>query len=121
MPAAEIPSAEAPMLRRRDDLGRFLEARQPRGLGVILGVGKGDFALRLLSDWGSSQGMYLVDPFIHIWRGYDGPENLSDREHQMVFEELRNRLVPFEGRYVLVRDFSHSFAAMYQQGGNTPG
>lgn len=30
---------------------------------------------------------YLVDPFIHQWRGYDDPANLQDNEHQMVFED----------------------------------
>lgn len=111
----------APLLRRRDDLGRFLEARQPRGLGVVLGVGRGDFALQLLGDWVSAQGVYLVDPYIHVWQGYDDPANLSDREHQLVFEELRSRLTPFEGKYVLVRDFSHSFAEVYRSGGTAPG
>lgn len=109
------------MLRQRSNFGRFLESVQPRGLGVILGVGRGEFAIRLLMDWASSQGLYLVDPFIHIWRGYDDPDNLSDRDHQVRFEELRNRLAPFEGRHVLVRDFSYSFAEVYQRGGNTPG
>lgn len=117
---AAVP-VDAPLLRLRSDFGRFLEARQPRGLGVVLGVGRGEFALRLLGDWGSAQGLYLVDPFIHIWRGYEDPANLNDRDHQLVFEDLRNRLAPFEGRYVLVRDFSHSFAEVYHRGGNTPG
>lgn len=112
---------DAPLVRRREDLGRFLESRQPRGLGVVVGVGRGDFALRLLQDWGSSQGVYLVDPYIHIFRGYDDPANLPDRDHQLVFEDLRNRLQQHEGRYVLVRDFSHSFAEQYNQGGQTPG
>lgn len=120
MGGAVAPSTDA-MLRSRSDFGRFLEARQPRGLGVVLGVGRGDFALRLLSDWGSSQGLYLVDPFIHIWRGYDDPANLADRDHQVMFEDLRNRLAPFEGRHVLIRDFSHSFAEAYRgQGQGSP-
>merc|ERR1712050_762021 len=119
--AGSLQTADAPMIRRRDDLGRFLQTRQPQGLGVVLGVGKGNFALRLLQDWVSAQGVYLVDPFIHIWQGYDDPSNLSDREHQMIFEELRNRLAQYEGRYVLVRDFSHSFAEVYQTGTSTPG
>lgn len=114
--AAQLPL----MLRRRDDFGRFLQARQPRGLGVVLGVGRGDFALRLLSDWSSAQGVYLIDPYIHIWRGYDDPSNLPDREHQLMFEDLRNKLVPFEGRYQLIRDFSHSFGEGYQRGGQAP-
>eukprot|EP00928_Gymnodinium_smaydae_P046425 TRINITY_DN30926_c0_g1_i1.p1 TRINITY_DN30926_c0_g1~~TRINITY_DN30926_c0_g1_i1.p1 ORF type:complete len:417 (+),score=54.45 TRINITY_DN30926_c0_g1_i1:63-1253(+) len=109
------------MLRTRRDFGRFLEARQPRGLGVVLGVGRGDFALRLLADWNSAQGVYLVDPFIHIWRGYDDPANLPDTEQQRVFEELRGNLQRFEGKYVMVRDFSHSFAETYKSGGVATG
>jgi len=119
--ADAMQAQHAPGLRRRDDIGRFLDARQPRGLGVVLGVGRGDFALRLLGDWSSAGGVYLVDPFIHIWRGYNDPANVPDREHQLIFEDLRNRLVPYEGRYVLVRDFSHSFAELYRQGGTAPG
>merc|ERR1711920_8501 len=110
----QLRGADAPMLRRRDDLGRFLEGRQPRGLGVVIGVGRGDFALRLLGDWASAQGVYLVDPYIHILSGYDDPANLQDRDHQMIFEDLRNRLAVFEGRYMLVRDFSHSFADTFR-------
>eukprot|EP00440_Ansanella_granifera_P013232 gb/GFBE01014381.1/.p1 GENE.gb/GFBE01014381.1/~~gb/GFBE01014381.1/.p1 ORF type:complete len:357 (+),score=56.64 gb/GFBE01014381.1/:1-1071(+) len=118
--ASAAASADGALVRRRDDLGYFLQAQMPRGLGVILGVGRGEFAMRLLRDWSSAQGLYLVDPFIHQWRGYDDPANLQDNEHQLVFEELRNRLEPFEGRYVLVRDFSHSFAEVYKRGETTP-
>jgi len=119
-----VPQAGAAgdvIVPRRDDFGRFLQTRQPRGLGVILGVGRGDVALRLLADWTVSQGIYLVDPYIHVWRGYDDPANVDDRQHQLIYEDLRNRLVQFEGRYVLVRDFSHSFAETYSRGGQTPG
>lgn len=120
VPAGQQPVGDGFLVRRRDELGRFLQAQMPRGLGVVLGVGRGDFALRLLSDWSSAQGLYLVDPYIHQWRGYDDPANLLDTEHQMVFEDLRNRLEYFEGRYVLVRDFSHSFAEIYKRGEQTP-
>merc|ERR1712216_792502 len=89
------------------------------GLGIILGVGpRGSFALELLNEWRSSPGLYLCDPFIHIWKGYDEPENLSDKDHQLLFEDLRNRLAMFEGKYSLVRDFSSSFAVTYK---GTPG
>jgi len=120
MPSLQ-PAGDMPVVRRRDELGRFLQVHQSRGLGVVLGVSRGDFALRLLSDWSSAQGLYLVDPFIHIWRGYDDPANVQDADHQMIFEDLRNRLQPFEGRHVLVRDFSHSFAEVFRSGGQTPG
>lgn len=109
------------VLARRADFGRFLEAHQPRGLGIVLGVGHGDFALRLLAGWGSAQGLYLVDPYVHIWRGYADPANVADGVHQQIFEELRNNLQQFEGRHVVVRDFSHSFAETYRSGGVATG
>ncbi|CAE7343521.1 unnamed protein product [Symbiodinium natans] len=129
MPQAQVPpglsAAPAPqgagvLVRRREELGQVLQAQMPRGLGVLLGVGRGDFAVRLLRDWTSSHGLYLVDPYIHQWRGYDDPANLQDNDHQLIFEDLRNRLEPFEGRYVLVRDFSYSFAEVYKRGDQTP-
>ncbi|CAK0892286.1 unnamed protein product [Prorocentrum cordatum] len=65
-------------------------------------------------------GVYLVDPYIHIAHGYRSSENLPDKEMQMVFEDLRMRLQPFEGRYVLARDFSYSFAQTYKIGVTAP-
>ena len=38
------------VLRRKHDFGRFLQATHPQGVGVILGVGNGDFALSVLQD-----------------------------------------------------------------------
>lgn len=90
----------------------------PYGLGIILGVGRGTFAIDLLQTWSTSPGLYLCDPYIHIWKGYDEPENLSDKDHQLLFEDLRNRLQPYQNRYSIVRDFSNSFAITYKQ---TPG
>jgi hypothetical protein len=42
---------------------------------------------------------------------------LSDKEHQLIYENLRNALADqgFEGRHLLVRDFSHSFASTFKQ------
>merc|ERR1719272_1655461 len=93
---------------------------QPRGIGVLLGVGRGDFALQVLREWTSAQGIYLCDPYIHIWQGYRDPDNLSDKEFQYMFEDLRNRLAPYDGRYVVIRDFSFSFADTYRQDPQSP-
>lgn len=110
-------ASDGVVLRRRDDFGRFLEAQYGRSLGLILGVGRGDFALRTLRDWASCAALYLVDPYIHIWRGYDDPDNLSDKDHQLIFEDLRQMLAPYEGRHSVVRDFSHTFAETFRRGG----
>uniref|UniRef100_A0A0G4FVJ7 Uncharacterized protein n=1 Tax=Chromera velia CCMP2878 TaxID=1169474 RepID=A0A0G4FVJ7_9ALVE len=98
------------------EIWRDLAVRAPHGVGVMGGVGRGEIAERILEDWKTSPGLYLVDPYIHIWKGYDDAANLSDKDHQLVFEGLRERLQKrFEGRFVFVRDFSHSFAARVQK------
>ena len=74
----------------RNEIVNLLNYQQPRGLGLLLGVGKGFFALHLLQYWKESGGLYLIDPYIHVWKGYQDPENLSDKEHQLTFENLRN-------------------------------
>ncbi|CAD7976064.1 unnamed protein product [Amoebophrya sp. A25] len=100
--------------QRPFSLLEFLLQSHPRGIGMILGVGKNPLALDLLQQWHTSPGLYLVDPFIHIYQGYDEPENLSDWEHQRCFEDLRNRIHRFEGRYSIMRDFSQSFAITWR-------
>ena len=55
----------------------------------MLGVGDGERVLHFLDTWPLGV-FYLVDPFIHLFRGYDSPENLSDKEQQLRFESLRN-------------------------------
>jgi len=111
-----MQTAAAP-ITSKDQMGQLMMQVAPNGLGILLGVGRGDFALRLLRDWRTSPGLYLCDPYIHIWKGYDDPNNLSDKEHQLIYENLRNALADqgFEGRHLLVRDFSHSFATTFKQ------
>lgn len=96
----------------------FLNQVHPQGIGIILGVGRSTFAMELLQQWRTSPGLYLCDPFIHIWKGYNDPANVNDKEHQMIFEDLRNKLAMYEGRYSLVRDFSSSFVVTFK---GTPG
>jgi len=76
--------------------------------------------VHLLKEWKTSPGLFLVDPYIHIWRGYDDPDNLSDKEHQLIYEDLRNRLAPYDGRHVFARDFSYSFAKKFAQDPTSP-
>jgi hypothetical protein len=96
----------------RLDIPRILNLTVPYGTGVVLGVGRGQFTKSLLSNWAG--GLYLVDPYIHIWRGYDDPSNVDDETHQLIFENLRRDLVPFEHRHVFVRDFSESVAELWR-------
>ena len=90
--APSDPGSLRIMMKSREDVTEVLNYQQPRGMGVILGVGRGEFSLHLLEHWTQSGGLYLVDPYINVWRGYLDPDNLSDKEHQMVYEALKNEL-----------------------------
>merc|ERR1712196_760243 len=78
------------------------------------GVGRGEFALQILKKWTSGL-VYLCDPYIHIVHGYTDTDNLSDVEHQRVFEGLSTQLgaLGYPGRYAIVRDFSFSLARLW--------
>ncbi|KAF4658645.1 hypothetical protein FOZ61_005484 [Perkinsus olseni] len=114
-----LPSSFFPVLINNSSVIDFLNHQQPNGLGVVLGVGEGHFVKKLLTEWKDSAGVYLVDPYIHIWKGYDDPDNnLSDRDHQLRFEQLRNDLhyspsIP-DWKYAFMRDFSFSLAPWWQ-------
>ncbi|CAD7956026.1 unnamed protein product [Amoebophrya sp. A120] len=99
-------------------LKQYLQRNLPHGLGIFLGVGTSTLPMELLRDWSTSPGLYLVDPYIHIWAGYDDPANLSDKDHQRIFERHQIDLKPYENRFSFVRDFSHSFVVTYK---GTPG
>lgn len=84
-----------------------------RGTGVILGVGSGEFAFTFAKSWKLLESLFLVDPYIHLVKGYDDPGNLSDLEHQQLYERLFNMvrsdplLATKDVRFI--RDFSYSF------------
>ena len=101
------------IMKNRFEFPELLNYQQPQGMGVVLGVGRGAFALNVLSKW--KGGLYLVDPYIHYHTGYDDVENFSDKEHQLIFEQLRNEIHRFEFRYTFIRDFSYTFADFWRK------
>jgi hypothetical protein len=102
---AKVTEAKAQEIPSEQDLPAFLDSKYSNRVGIILGVGKGEFVTQLLRTWKATY-LYLVDPYIHIWRGYDEVSNVDDKTHQMIFETLRSQLVEFEGKYMFIRDFS---------------
>lgn len=106
------------IMKSRFDFPEVLNYQQPQGMGVVLGVGRGAFALNVLSKW--KGGLYLVDPYIHYHSGYEDEQNFSDKEHQLIFEQLRNEIHRFEFRYTFIRDFSYTFADFWRKKENLP-
>lgn len=98
-------------------LGSFLDQNIGNAFGVVLGVGSGQLALELLGTWPRGV-LFLVDPYIHLRRGYDREENLQDDEHQRQYEHLRNVLHDMpsvQGRYSFAREFSFSIPQLWRQ------
>lgn len=108
-------SVNPAVFRSRDELPALLTAYIPNSLGILLGVGRGEFVKTILqAKWGG--GLYLVDPYIHIHSGYKDPANVDDRTHQLIYEQLRTDLhKAFQNRHVFVRDFSVSFVDTWKE------
>jgi hypothetical protein len=49
------------------DLFKEVAARYANRVGIVLGVGGGRNVAPLLAAWASTY-IYLVDPYIHMWR-----------------------------------------------------
>lgn len=100
-----MPSNPVQELSRMNELLLIINSRLSGRIGIILGVGRGAFAKQLLATWRSTH-VYLVDPYIHNFNDYDDLGNVDDMTNQLIFEQLRRELVPFEGKFTFVRDFS---------------
>ena len=88
-------------------IGQYLFSHYANGLGVVLGVGRGNFVKNLFAEWSNMAGLYLVDPYIHLYKGYESPFNVDDRTHQLIFEKLRQELHEMGvSKFAFIRDFS---------------
>eukprot|EP00921_Rhytidocystis_pertsovi_P013164 GHVQ01021348.1.p1 GENE.GHVQ01021348.1~~GHVQ01021348.1.p1 ORF type:complete len:590 (-),score=128.72 GHVQ01021348.1:1138-2826(-) len=105
-----------------EDVSRLIGMRfDEGGAGVVLGVGDGHYSSAILSNWPRSAGLYLVDPYIHLWKGYDDPGNVSDKQHQLTLEILKEKMLTlYPGQHLFVRDFSFSFKKTFDEGGGQP-
>jgi hypothetical protein len=124
---AEDAEARATSVSRRTPqttsvlaLWKQVSSSYPNQVGVILGVGSGELVISLLREWKSTF-IYLVDPYIHIWRGYSRPANIDDKNHQLIYENLRQKLsIEFERQFMFIRDFSTEFALTYKKATGQP-
>ncbi|CAK0880608.1 unnamed protein product [Prorocentrum cordatum] len=115
-PRRVLPKRAAPRFSERL-LGQFLDQNFGNAYGVLLGVGEGRLALELLNTWPRGV-LFLVDPYIHLRRGFDRPGNLQDDEHQRQYDGLRTLLHDrrdVQGRYSFVREFSFALPKVWRE------
>ncbi|CAE8583661.1 unnamed protein product [Polarella glacialis] len=98
-------------------LGSWLEQNYGHALGVLIGVGAGARALEILDAWPHGV-LFLVDPYIHLRRGYDRQQNVEDEAHQRNYEDLRQVLhghAGVQGRYSFLREFSFAVPPLWRE------
>lgn len=118
LPAAALPvRAPQPAGFAERQLGSFVDQSIGQAYGVLLGVGDGSRALDLLDAWPRGV-LFLVDPYIHLRRGYDREDNLDDAAHQRNYDQLRHALrerADVQGRYSFVREFSFAVPPLWRE------
>lgn len=93
----------------RDDMLRGLNLS---GIGIEIGVKKGIFSRRIIEN--TNLYMYLLD----AWRYFDsGYIDLANAENQTQIKRMGftvNHLLPFEGRFTIIRDTSENGSKIFQ-------
>lgn len=90
----------------RVNLGEILEERGLLGYPAVeVGVAAGNYAYQIL-QWGVPH-LYLVDLWRNVPGGYAGLGGDSDERHNEKYESAMALLAPYEGKYEVLRGFSH--------------
>ena len=85
----------------RAELGEYLNSRNLLGVGVEIGVFRGEFACQLLETWHGSK-LILVDPWSHL-SDYLDSWNGSHAEMERNYQITIARLARFESRTEILR------------------
>ena len=88
-------------LPTRKDLPKLLDDYSLNGIGVEIGVNKGEFSDFLLSNW-NCQKLYSVDP----WKNYDDYSDAYNKDQKILDEkylETKQLLSKFKSRSEIVR------------------
>ena len=88
-------------LTHRNDIGAYLQENYPNGVGVEVGVQKGDYSFQLLSGWTTGT-LYSVDRWQHV-EDYEDVANIPQDGQDKLYEETLQKLSVFEDRSVVVR------------------
>jgi hypothetical protein len=88
-------------MRMRSEIGIFLNSIGLVGIGVEIGVFRGDFSQQILQAW-TGKSLILLDPWRHLVEYLDS-WNLSDEEMEENFKITVTKLTPYKGRVKILR------------------
>ena len=93
-----------PYEKNRKHLTNMLIDYKLHGYGVEIGVKQGEFSKHLLEHWRCMK-LYLVDP----WETQDSAVyDETHHDHSTDFLTCLNNIKPYDGKYEIVRDYSHN-------------
>lgn len=98
-------------MKTRNDLPAFLNGLGLTGLGVEMGVSRGEFSQFLLENW-SGRRLFLVD----AWRYFCGEINVNNPDHNGHLDclaETFRRVYPYGSRAIIIRDLSIMAADLF--------
>lgn len=93
-----------PVLSTRDELGTLLE-NEGMKTGVEIGVQRGLFSEKMLSEWKGCEKYYLVD----VWKqqeSYFDIANVGEEEQEQIYLDARNRMTQWKAKTVFLRMYS---------------
>lgn len=99
-------------MKDREDLPNFLNENNLMGIGVEVGVLKGEFSSHILKNWNGNK-LYLVDS----WRHISGLNDFNNPDHNGHLDNLANtfmNIYEFNERAILIRDYSVSASRLFQ-------
>lgn len=82
------------------------------GVGIEVGVQKGKFSKVILEN--SNLYLYLLDAWRYFESGYIGVENVESKKHISRMSITVETLLPYEGRFTLIRDTSENGSKLFQ-------
>lgn len=95
----------------RREFGKILQELIPNGLGVEVGVQRGEYSEMLLTHWKSGT-IHSIDRWLHV-PGYQDIANYDQAIQESFFRETEARLSKFGNRSKIIRKDSVDAAADY--------
>ena len=97
----------------RTDLPNYLNFLKKDGLGVEIGVLKGEFS-ELILDESPLRRLFSIDPWLHYENDYVDINNVEQKTHNHRYVETVSRLARFANRSVVLRMESIEASNMFE-------
>lgn len=110
----ELLKMEYSFLKNRIELIKHISKKYPDGVGVEVGVQKGEYSKAILENWDCRK-LYLVDP----WEEYDEYSEdwgaISQQGHEQNLEITKKNIEQYKNKVQIIKDYSVSAAELFNE------